>query len=159
EDIAQLEQWNATERPYPQDRCIHELFEEQVERRPDALALAHEEQQLSYAQLNSRANRLGRYLRSQGVGPDVRVAICLERSVEMVVGLLAVLKAGGAYLPLDPSYPPERLAHMLEDSDAAVLLTHDAALAATAGRSPTLPILNLERDAWRWAGQSERNPD
>src|SRR5262249_46640139 len=104
-----LVEWNATERPYPQGRCIHEPFEEQVERTPDATALAHEEQSLSYGQLNGRANRLAHYLQELGVGPDARVAICAQRGIEMVVGALATLKAGGAYVPLDPSYPPERL--------------------------------------------------
>src|SRR5262249_3077501 len=110
-----LVEWNATERPYRQDRCIHQLFEEQGERTPDATALAHEEQSLSYAQLNSRANRLAHYLQELGVGPDARVAICAQRGIEMVVGALATLKAGGAYVPLDPAYPPERLAYTLQD--------------------------------------------
>jgi amino acid adenylation domain-containing protein len=154
-----LEEWNETEADYPKEKCVHELFEEQVERSPEAVALSYEDEQMSYAELNAQANRLAAHLRDLGVGPDGRVAICMVRSVEMVVALLAVLKAGGAYVPLDPSYPPERLGYMLEDSAPAVLLTHDAALAAPVGRSPALLILNLDGDKRQWAGRSERNPD
>ena len=104
-------------------RCLQELFEEQVERTPEATALVHEEQQLSYAELNQRANRLAHYLQRRGVGPEQVVGLLLERSLEMVVAILGVLKAGGAYLPLDPAYPQERLSYMLADSGAALLLT------------------------------------
>ena len=121
-----LVQWNRTQREYPQDRCIHELFAEQAARTPQGIALQYEEQSLSYAELEARANQLAHYLRSLGVGPDVIVGLCVERSIEMVVGLLGILKAGGAYLPLDPEYPPERLAFMLEDAQASVLLTQSA---------------------------------
>ena len=152
-----LEEWNATRVEYPREKCVHELFEEQVERSPESVAVAYEGGQLSYGELNARANRLARHLRKLGVGPDVRVAICMERSLEMVVGLLGALKAGGAYLPLDPAYPPERLAYMLEDGEPAVLLSHEAALSATAVRPPKLPVLNLESEEWRWADQSESN--
>ena len=98
-------QWNRTEAAYPSDQCIHELFEAQVSRTPEAIALVYEHQQLSYAQLNAQANRLARHLIDQGVRADTRVALCVERGVHMVVGLLAVLKAGGAYVPLDPHVP------------------------------------------------------
>ena len=118
-----VETWNATEAEYPSDRCVHELFEAQVERTPDAVAVEHGDQRLSYAELNARSNRLAHHLRSLGVKPDSRVAICVERSLEMVVSILAVLKAGGAYVPLDPAYPVERLSYMLEDSEPVVLLT------------------------------------
>jgi non-ribosomal peptide synthetase component F len=121
-----LVEWNNTQRPYPHDRCIHELFEEQVERTPDATALVHEEQSLTYAHLNSRANRLAHYLQGLGVGPDVRVAICARRGIEMVVGALATLKAGGAYMPLDPESPLERLSYMLEDAGVGVVVTQRA---------------------------------
>ena len=151
--------WNETAVEYLRDRTIHGLFEEQVEQWPERVAVVYEEQELSYRELNRRANQLAHHLRRLGVGPDARVGICVERSVEMVEGLLGILKAGGAYVPLDPAYPSERLGYMLEDSAPAVLLTHDAALAAPARRSPELPIVNLESDAWQWAGQSERNPD
>src|SRR5262249_2812316 len=118
--------WNATQALYPRDTCIHELFESQAGRTPEAIALAHRDRQLTYGELNARANRLAHFLRELGVGPDSRVALCLERELEMVVGLLAVLKAGGAYVPLDPSYPPERLGFILEDSAPCMLLTASA---------------------------------
>ena len=117
-----LVKWNATQREYPQESCIHELFEAQVERTPKAVAVVCEEQSLSYGELNAQANRLARHLKGSGVGPEVRVAICAQRGIEMVVGLLATLKAGGAYVPLDPAYPSERLSYMLQDSGAMVLL-------------------------------------
>ena len=90
---------------YPQDKCIHQLFEEQALRTPDSVAVVFEDQQLSYRELNQRANQLAHYLQKRGVGPDVLVGICVERSLEMVVGLLGILKAGGAYLPIDPDSP------------------------------------------------------
>ena len=97
--------WNDTKRDYPNDKCIHQLFEEQVERSPDAKALVYEDQQLTYEELSRRANQLAHYLRKQGVGPEVLVGICMERSLELIVGLLGILKTGGAYVPLDPTYP------------------------------------------------------
>ena len=106
--------------------CLQELFEAQVELRPEAVALVYGDSQLSYEELNSRANQVAHYLREQGVGPDTLVGLCVERSLEMVVGLLGILKAGGAYVPLDPSYPQERLEYMLEDSAPAVVLTQAA---------------------------------
>jgi len=121
-----LVEWNATETVYPRERCIHELFEAQVEKVPDAVAMVFEDQQLTYAQLNARANQLAHYLQELGVGPDVLVGICVERSLEMIVGLLGILKAGGAYVPLDPKYPQERLAYMLADARPAVLLTQQS---------------------------------
>nr|WP_233466978.1 non-ribosomal peptide synthetase [Dolichospermum flos-aquae] len=108
--------------------CIHHLFEEKVERNPDAVAVVFEEQQLTYHELNCRANQLAHYLRSHGVGADVLVGICVERSLEMIVGLLAILKAGGAYVPLDPEYPQERLSFILEDAQVKVLLTQQSLL-------------------------------
>jgi amino acid adenylation domain-containing protein len=105
------------------DQCIHQLFEAQVERTPDALAVVCKDERLTYSQLNRRANRVAHYLRARGVGPEVLVGICLRRSVEMVVGSLGILKAGGAYLPLDPTYPRERLSFVLEDSDVSLLIT------------------------------------
>ena len=97
--------FNAPSDALAPDRCIHELFEEQVARTPDAVAVVYEGQSLTYAQLNARANRLARYLKGQGVGPDKRVGLCVERSPEMVMGVLGILKAGGAYVPLDPGHP------------------------------------------------------
>ena len=118
-----LIEWNDTAAPYLAHKCAHQLFEDQVERTPDALAVVFEDQRLTYAELNQRANQLAHHLQTLGVQPETLVGICLERSPEMIVSVLAVLKAGGAYLPLDPTYPPERLAFMLEDSGAPVLLT------------------------------------
>ncbi|MDF5713916.1 MAG: amino acid adenylation domain-containing protein, partial [Rhizonema sp. NSF051] len=118
-----LVEWNQTQTDYPQDKCIHELFEAQVELTPDAVAVVFENQQLTYHELNCRANQLAHYLRSLGVSPDVLVGICVERSLEMMVGLLGILKAGGAYVPLDPEYPTERLSFILTDAQVSVLLT------------------------------------
>jgi amino acid adenylation domain-containing protein len=118
-----LVEWNNTQVDYPQQLCIHQLFEAQVERTPDTVALIFENQQLTYRELNNRANQLAHSLQQLGVKPEVLVGICMERSVEMVVGLLGILKAGGAYVPLDPTYPKERLAFMLEDACVPILLT------------------------------------
>jgi hypothetical protein len=118
-----LVEWNNTQTDYPYDKCIQQLFEAQVQQTPDAVAVVFQDQQLTYHELNSRANQLAHYLRCVGVEPDSLVGICVERSLEMVVGLLGILKAGGAYVPLDPAYPSERLTFMLEDSQAPVLLT------------------------------------
>ena len=118
-----LVDWNNTKTDYPQDQCIHQLFEAQVERTPDAIAVVFETQQLTYTELNCRANQLAHYLQSLGVGPEVLVGILVERSLEMIVGLLGILKAGGAYVPLDPDYPIERISFMLKDAAVKVLLT------------------------------------
>jgi non-ribosomal peptide synthetase component F len=118
--------WNDTATDYPRDRCIHALFEEQVARAPEAVAVVFEDQQLTYGELNARANQLAHHLIALGVGPEVLVGICMERSLELVIGLLGILKAGGAYVPLDPGYPNERLAFMLNDTAAPVLLTQQA---------------------------------
>ncbi len=123
-----LVEWNNTQANYPQDKCIHQLFEEQVERTPDAVAVVFDNQQLTYQQLNCRANQLAHYLGSLGVRADILVGLCVERSLEMVVGLLGILKAGGAYVPLDPEYPTERLSFMLEDAQVGVLLTQQQLL-------------------------------
>jgi len=118
-----LVEWNDTARDFPSASCIHELFAEQAAKTPDALAVSFEEQQLTYGELDARSNQLARYLQGLKVGPGTLVALCIERSPEMVVALLGILKAGGAYLPLDPAYPKERLAFMLDDAQAPVLLT------------------------------------
>jgi amino acid adenylation domain-containing protein len=118
-----LIEFNDTHTDYPKDKCIHSLFEEQVERTPEAVAVAFENQQLTYRELNNRANQLAQYLKTLGVETETLVGICVERSLEMVVGILAVLKAGGAYVPLDPNYPSERLVYMLQDARVSVLLT------------------------------------
>ena len=118
-----LVEWNYTQTEYPFERCIHRLFEAQVARSPDAVAVVFGEQQLTYRELNTKANQVGHHLKSLGVGLEVLVGICVERSLEMVVGLLGILKAEGAYVPLDPSYPIERLTYMVEDAQIEVLLT------------------------------------
>ncbi|MCF4968894.1 non-ribosomal peptide synthetase [Nostoc sp. CMAA1605] len=132
-----LVEWNNTHTDYPQDKCLHQLFEEQVEKTPDAVAVVFENQQLTYHQLNCRANQLAHHLRSLGVKPDGLVGICVERSLEMVVGLLGTLKAGGAYLPIDPEYPPERVSLMLEDAQVSLLLSQKSLLSQ-------LPLDNRE---------------
>ncbi|MFN0056081.1 MAG: amino acid adenylation domain-containing protein [Planctomycetales bacterium] len=122
-----LVEWNRTETEYPRDKCIHKLFEAQVARTPDTVAVVCGNESMTYAELNARANRLAHHLIDLGVGPERLVGVCLERSIEMVVGLLATLKAGGGYLPLDPEYPAARLAQMLADAAPTVVLsTHSA---------------------------------
>ena len=154
-----VEEWNATKADYPKKRLIHELFEEQAEKNPHAVALVYEERSLSYGELNVSANRLAWRLRELGVGPEARVAICLERGLEMVIAMLATLKAGGAYAPLDPAYPSERLAYMLEDSEPVVLLTHGATRSALAAHTLGLCAVDLDTDASQWAGYSEVDPE
>ncbi|WP_122324987.1 non-ribosomal peptide synthetase, partial [Pseudomonas coronafaciens] len=151
-----------TEPHFDENQSVHGLFEAQVQRAPQAVAVRFGNQSLDYAALNTQANRLAHHLRGLGVGPDVRVGICLERSLDMLIGVLAVLKAGGAYVPLDPAYPQARLAHMLTDSAPRVLLTHDLArpamLAALAGCAETPTLLDMA-DTCLWAGQPAHNPD
>lgn len=118
-----LVEWNETKQDYPQDTCIHHLIEKQVERTPDAVAVVFQDQQLTYRELNDRANQLAHYLQKLGVGPEVRVGISTERSLEMIIGLMGILKAGGAYVPLDPDSPRDRLAFMLKDTQLRVLVT------------------------------------
>ena len=118
-----LVEWNDTRADFPCGKCVHELFEVQAANSPDAVAVEFAGGQLSYRELNVRANLLACHLREMGVGPERLVGICVERSLEMVVALLGILKAGGAYVPLDPDYPSERLAFMLEASCAEFLLT------------------------------------
>jgi len=118
-----LVDWNENECEFPADRCLHELVEEQVARTPDNIAAVYGEQHLTYRELNEQANALAHYLRAQGVGPDSPVAVCMERSLELVVALLGTLKAGGAYLPIDPEAPADRVRQLIEDADAEVCLT------------------------------------
>ena len=170
-----LVEWNDTQADYSKNSCIYQLFEEQVEQTPDANALVFEDEQLTYRELNIRANKLAHHLQQLGVVPDVLVGICLERSIEMIVGLLGILKAGGAYLPLDPTYPQERLNFMLEDAQISILLTHSL-LAPLFNRSegeegwgdrpPGLSIVWVDKDeeanaygtATPNASQTEKNP-
>ncbi|PYU56186.1 MAG: hypothetical protein DMG55_24970 [Acidobacteria bacterium] len=119
----QIVAWNSTASAFPSEQCLHQLFEVHASSSPDAVAAWCEGEQLSYAELNRRANQLARYLAKKGVGPDVLVGLCIGRSLDMLVALLGIMKAGGAYVPLDPDYPSERLAHMLADSGVKVLLT------------------------------------
>ena len=128
--------WNDTAVDYPRGCCAHEIFAEQASRTPDAPAVIHGHRQLSYRELDSRANQVAHYLRKRGVGPEVVVGLCIERSLDMIVGLIGILKAGGAYLPLDPEYPHERLAYMLRDSDVSLVL-------ASAGTAETLGKYNV----------------
>src|SRR5450830_454108 len=146
---------NDTALDYPRQQTIHGLFEAQVERTPDILAVVHGEQRLSYRELNEQANRLAHTLRKQGVRPDSRVGICVERGTEMVVGLLAILKAGGGYVPLDPAYPVERIAYMLQDSAPAAVLVQSATQDLLAGVS--VPLINLDQGTWQ--DESVRNPE
>jgi len=148
-----LVEWNSTKRDYPKNKCIHQLFEEQVEKTPEAIAVVFEEKKLTYRELNGRANQLARYLVKQGVGPEALVGVCVERSIEMVVGLLGTLKAGGAYVPLDRSYPKERLAFMLEDSQAGVLLTQERLIESLPDHSANLVYLDRDRE---WISQESK---
>ncbi|WP_434673912.1 non-ribosomal peptide synthase/polyketide synthase [Pseudomonas sp. R1-15] len=149
--------WNATAQRYPTAQCMHQLIEAQVARTPDAPALVFGKQTLSYAELDARANRLAHLLRKRGVRPDSLVGICVERSLEMVVGLLAIHKAGGAYVPLDPEYPQERLAYMIEDSAIGLLLTQRSLSAAL----PTdgVEVIELDQAAGWLDGYSDHRPD
>ena len=146
-----LVEWNRTKVDYSRDKCLHQLIEEQARRTPEAIALRFEEKQLTYGELNTRANQLARHLRELGVGPDVLVGICLERSLEMVVGLLGILKAGGAYLPLDPEYPKERIEFVLQDAQTTVLLTQERLLALAGGCQAR--VFCLDSDWWKVAHQ------
>ena len=141
-----LFEWNQTRADYPQDTSLHELFEQQVEQSSDALALISQTEQLTYRQLNQRVNQLAHYLQKQGVIKETLVAISLERSVEMVVGILAVLKAGGAYIPLEPSYPVERLGFMLFDSQASVLITRQEILEKLPASSAKTVCLDIHKN-------------
>ncbi|WP_139488136.1 non-ribosomal peptide synthetase [Brevibacillus dissolubilis] len=119
----QLIEWNQTDKPYPSESCLHELFEQHAHATPDNIALVFGDEQVTYAQLNARANQVADYLREKGVVPDTLVGLCLNRSVEMVVAILGILKAGGAYVPIDPDYPTERITHILHDSGIQLLMT------------------------------------
>ncbi|UGQ48692.1 non-ribosomal peptide synthase/polyketide synthase [Massilia endophytica] len=151
-----LDQFNATSVSFPAHGCVHEMVEAQARRTPDAIAAQIGDATLSYAELNLQANRLAHHLQARGVGPDVLVAVCAERSLEMIVALLAVLKAGGAYVPIDPAYPAERIAFLLADTRAALLLTQQALLPTLP--APPCPALCLDTDAAAWADASGHDP-
>src|SRR5215213_7226978 len=150
-----LEQCNHKQQSFPVVKCIHQLFEEQVALTPDAIAVVHEGLRLSYAELNARANQLAHYLRQYGVGPESLVGILFDRSLEMVVSIIAVLKAGGAYIPLDPEYPRQRLTFILQDSRASLLLVQRQSLESF--RADGMQIISLEAEADRIAKQSAEN--
>jgi amino acid adenylation domain-containing protein len=152
-----LSEWNNTEADFPRDKCLHEMFEEQVAQNPEAIAVVCEDCTISYAELNRRANQLAHYLRSLGVGPDKPVAICAERSVEMVVALLGVVKAGGAYVPLDPTYPVDRLGYMLEDSSPVALLVQGHLAGRFSGERLVGNIVDLTASAPTWHDQPDSN--
>jgi amino acid adenylation domain-containing protein len=151
-----LVEWNDTKRDYDLSRCIYQLFEERVKKNSNAVAVVFEGKELTYGELNSRANQLAHYLLSLGVKPETKVGICVERSLEMVIGLLGIQKAGGAYVPIDPTLPTERISYMLEDSQVPVLLTQNylqATLPEYRGRA-----IDLDSD-WEFiAAESEENP-
>jgi amino acid adenylation domain-containing protein len=150
-----LEEWNATQADYPREQCVHELFEEQVQRTPEAVAVIFEGAQLTYQELNQQANQLAHYLQQQGVGSETLVGLCVERTLEMVIGLLGILKAGGAYVPLDPTYPAERLAFMLEDAQVSMLVTQRSVL--TQILHPGTRTICLDTNERELASQSTEN--
>ena len=117
--------WNDTSVDYPKAKCVHQLFEEQAEKRPDNIAVVFEEAELTYRELNEKSNQLAHYLQKKGIKPESLVGICVERSLEMIVGLLGILKAGGVYVPIDPTYPEDRISYMLEDADCEIVLTQE----------------------------------
>ena len=139
--------WNDTEAAYPRERPIHQMFEDQVARAPDAIAAVFAGEQITYRTLSHRANQLAHHLRARGVGPDALVGICVERSLDMLIAVLAVLKAGGAYVPLDPAYPRERLAFMLEDAQVRVLLTEKRLVAQLPMHDAEVVCLDRDWDA------------
>jgi len=171
-----LFEWNNTDADFPKDKCLHELFEEQVEKTPDAIAVTFEGRRLTYRELNARANQLARRLQELGVGPDKLVGIGVERSLEMIVGVLGILKAGGAYVPLDPVYPRERLAFILEDAQVEVLLMQERlaedrrwriedrnprssipSASLRTGLDPRLKVVCVDRDWQEIARESDQN--
>ncbi len=149
-----LVEWNKTQANYPQDLCLHELFEQQVVKTPNAVAVVFEDQRLTYSELNTKANQLAHYLQSLGVGPEVLVGVCVERSIEMLVGILGILKAGGAYVPLDPAYPITRLSFMLSDSQASVLLTQAQLLSKLPLHQARVVVLDSD-----WNEIAQLSPD
>ncbi|WP_271574391.1 AMP-binding protein, partial [Bradyrhizobium sp. CCBAU 11361] len=155
-----LEELNRTAAPYPSERCIHELFEAQVQKVPAAVAVVYENERLSYGELNARANRLAHHLIGLGVKPDQPVAICLERGLAMVVGVLAILKAGGAYLPLDPAYPSARLRQIVDDAAPQMLLCDAAGRSALGAEAVAdLSVVDLNTATPPWAALPVSDPE
>ena len=151
-----LVEWNSTEQAYEQDLCVHQIIAQQAARTPDAIAVVCNDQQMTYAELNARGNQLAHYLRRLGVGPESLVGICVERSLDLIVGLLGILKAGGAYIPLDPAFPKERLAFMIDDASVPVLLTQQRLTADLP--SDGAKVVCLDADWAVIARQSADNP-
>jgi amino acid adenylation domain-containing protein/non-ribosomal peptide synthase protein (TIGR01720 family) len=151
-----ITEYNDTRADYPREICVHQCFEARAGATPDAVAVVYEDEQLTYRELNARANQLAHYLQRQGVGPEVRVGVCVERSLHMVVAVLGILKAGGAYVPLDPAQPPERLAFMVGDNGMPILLTQSS----LAGRLPesSATVLNLDTEWSKVAVESIEQP-
>ena len=147
--------WNQTQAAYPQ-KCMHELFEDQVRRSPEAVAVECEDRKSTYGELNRSANQLAHYLRRMGVGPEVRVGLCVERSLEMVIGLLGILKAGGTYVPMDPDYPLERLKFTVEDSSIAVMVTQSSLLEQMAA---VPKVICIDKELAAITRESEKNPE
>lgn len=158
EELARISNWNNTAVKYTPEICVQQLFEIQAALTPDAIAVSYEAESLSYADLNARANQLAHHLRAIGIKPDSRVAICIDRSLEMVVAVVAVLKSGAAYLPLDPAYPRDRLAHMLTDGTPAVLLIQKSLLPVLDGIvPPDVRVIDIHDDAGTWSMASAEN--
>ncbi|MBD0263288.1 MAG: amino acid adenylation domain-containing protein, partial [Tolypothrix sp. Co-bin9] len=151
-----LVEWNNTQVDYSQDKCIHQVFDNQVKLHPESIAIIFENEQITYKELNIRSNQLAQHLQKLGVKSEVLVGICISQSVEMIVGLLGILKAGGTYVPLDPSYPQERLNFMLEDAQISVLLTQEKLLKHF--QSFSNPIISIDKDWEIIAQESEENP-
>ena len=151
-----LVEWNSTQKDFPKDLCIHEIFESQVERTPNAVAVTFESHQLTYQELNQQANQLAHYLQALGVGPETLVGICVERSLHVIVGLLGILKAGAAYVPLDPAYPKERLVFMLEDVQPPVLVTQKRLMSSLPEQG--MRVVCLDTDGDMIAKESTLNP-
>ncbi len=151
-----LVEWNATEAEYPRQLCLHQLFEQQVEQRPEAVACLFEDQQISYQALNQRANQVAHFLQKRGLGPGQRVGIFVERSLDMMVGLLGIQKSGAAYVPLDPAYPAERLRLTLEDAQVPLLLTQQSLLSSMPEH--TADVVCLDSDWPQMALESAANP-
>ncbi|PMB43198.1 non-ribosomal peptide synthetase [Fischerella thermalis CCMEE 5330] len=149
-----LVDWNQTTTDYTKDQCIHQLFAAQVERTPNAVAVVFADQQLTYRELNEKANQLAHYLQKLGVQPEVPVGICVERSLEMAIAILAILKAGGAYVPIDPNYPQERIAYILANSQALVLLTQEKLIKELPEHQACLVCLDTD---WQAISQESRS--
>ena len=149
-----MAEWNATQKDYPRGKCVHQLFEERAKETPNATALSYGNQQLSYKELDERANQLGWYLQKLGVGPNVLVGICMERSIDMIVALLGTLKAGGAYVPLDPAYPPKRLSSMVNEVEIKVLLTHQRLADRLPENKASMVYLDSQKDSISTEGKA-----